>query len=409
MDKVLEQYEAYPYPRRDPEDERHRTWVVSPSHLPEVVHHVFGGRLADDRRLRVLVAGGGTGDSTIAMAKQLAATKAGGEVTYLDMSRASRKTCEERAKVCGLANIRFLNGKLEDVSTLCPGPYDYIDCGGVLHHLESPERGLKALADQLAPDGGIGVMVYGEVGRTGIYHLQELLRRMQLPETLSSQVKIARRLVADLPESHLFKRNILVQTDLADDAGIVDLLLHRRDVAYRVPEIYRLIESASLRLVSFTPSWLYDPRFFLKDPDILARIVALPPHEQAAVTELVTCAMHKHTFYAVRRDNPVVALLTTRDRDAVLIPYFAPVLRDVAAASPGASVTHRDPQGLDISFSVSPPLARVVGLIDGRRTLGEIHAALGGELGGWDGFFEAFEPLYDLLQALGVVHLRHST
>lgn len=319
MDKVHQQYEAYPYPRRDPRDEAERLLVMSPSHLPEVIHHVFGGR-RPDRRLRVLVAGGGTGDSTIAIATQLAADRIGGEVTYLDMSTASRAICEERARIRGLGNLRFVTGRIEDVPSLCPGPYDYIDCCGVLHHLESPERGLEALVDVLAPDGGLGLMVYGETGRTGVYHVQELLRRLTPKETLSGKVDAARRLLADLPETNLFRRNTLVKADLADDAGLVDLLLHPRDVAYRVPDVHRLAASAGLRIASFTPSWLYEPRFVLKDPALLAQAMALLPEEQAAVAELVTCALHKHSFYAVRRENPVVTRLTLADREAVLTP-----------------------------------------------------------------------------------------
>src|SRR5258705_5115071 len=63
-DRVSAQYEAYPYPQRLPQDDKSRLIEGSPSHLKEVDHYVFGGRLiAGERRergpLRVLVAGGG--------------------------------------------------------------------------------------------------------------------------------------------------------------------------------------------------------------------------------------------------------------------------------------------------------------------------------------------------------------
>ena len=408
MDKVHQQYEAYPYPQRDPREEAERLLVMSPSHLPEVVHHVYGGRRPRGRRLRVLVAGGGTGDSTIALAVQLSQDPIGGDVTYLDMSEASRAICEGRARARGLRNLRFVTGRIEDVPALCPGPYDYIDCCGVLHHLESPEHGLGALAEVLAPDGGLGIMVYGETGRTGVYHVQDLLRRLTPEDTLAGKVEAAHRLLADLPETNLFRRNTLVKADLADDAGLVDLLLHPRDIAYRVPEVRRLVASAGLRIASFTPSWLYEPRFLLKDPELLARASARPPEEQAAIAELVTCALHKHTFYAVRRENPVATRLTAADRNAVLMPFFDQVLNEIRSAPPGTPVSHRDRGGLSLTFSLSPPLARAAGLIDGQRSLAQIHAEAGAELGSWEGFFEAFLPLYELLAAVGAVHLRHA-
>ena len=43
-DPVQAQYEAYPYPARDPADEAKRLITGSPSQLPEVNHYLFGGR-----------------------------------------------------------------------------------------------------------------------------------------------------------------------------------------------------------------------------------------------------------------------------------------------------------------------------------------------------------------------------
>ena len=57
-DPVAAQYEAYPYPHRDPKDERTRLVTGSPSQLDELAHYLFRGRL-DVRGFRALVAGGG--------------------------------------------------------------------------------------------------------------------------------------------------------------------------------------------------------------------------------------------------------------------------------------------------------------------------------------------------------------
>ena len=70
---VRAQYEAYPYPARDPADEAHRLITGSPSHILEIEHFVLRGGRAGD--LRALVAGGGTGDGAIMLAQQLADLK----------------------------------------------------------------------------------------------------------------------------------------------------------------------------------------------------------------------------------------------------------------------------------------------------------------------------------------------
>jgi len=42
--QLAAQYEAFPYPRRDPRDEARRLVVGSPGHLREIDYWVFGGR-----------------------------------------------------------------------------------------------------------------------------------------------------------------------------------------------------------------------------------------------------------------------------------------------------------------------------------------------------------------------------
>ncbi|MDF2764452.1 MAG: methyltransferase, partial [Rhodospirillales bacterium] len=52
----------------------------------------------------------------------------------------------------------------------------------MLHHLDDPAAGLAALARALAPGGGLGVMVYGALGRTGVYHAQAMLKMLIDPD-----------------------------------------------------------------------------------------------------------------------------------------------------------------------------------------------------------------------------------
>src|SRR5689334_6783901 len=178
LDEVRAQYEALPYPARDPGDEAVRLITGSPSHILEVNHYLFAGRRNFNRPFRTLVAGGGTGDACIMLAQQLVDRRCPGEVVYLDLSTASRAVCEARAKARGLRNIQFLTGSLLDLPSMPIGSFDYIDCTGVLHHLPDPAAGMQALASVLHPDGGMGVMLYVEYGRSGVYPLQELLRTL---------------------------------------------------------------------------------------------------------------------------------------------------------------------------------------------------------------------------------------
>src|SRR5689334_16212541 len=94
---VAAQYETLPYPSRDPSDETRRLIIGSPSHLAEIEHYLFAGRIPRERPFRALVAGGGTGDATIMLAQQAKEAGLAAEITYLDQSVASRAVAEQRA------------------------------------------------------------------------------------------------------------------------------------------------------------------------------------------------------------------------------------------------------------------------------------------------------------------------
>ncbi|MEK9662587.1 MAG: class I SAM-dependent methyltransferase, partial [Alphaproteobacteria bacterium] len=210
--RVLSHYEGYPYPERDPRDEVRRLVTGSPSALFELNHYVFGGARDLTRPLDALIAGGGTGDAAIMLAQQMKDANVPGTVTHLDISAPSQAIARARAEARGLDNLAFGEGSLLDVAALGLGPFDYIDCCGVLHHLEDPAAGLAALAGALAPDGGIGLMVYGELGRSGVYDVQAMLRKLApYGEDDSARVEAARRLVAALPPTNRFARNPLLQ------------------------------------------------------------------------------------------------------------------------------------------------------------------------------------------------------
>ena len=79
---------------------------------------------------------------------------------------------KQRASIRGLNNITWMHTSLLDLPSLDIGKFDYINCSGVLHHLESPQEGLAALNSVLKQDGAILIMVYAKYGRTAIYQIQ---------------------------------------------------------------------------------------------------------------------------------------------------------------------------------------------------------------------------------------------
>jgi SAM-dependent methyltransferase len=403
---VRAQYEAYPYPPRDPRDEARRLVTGSPSHPLEIDHYIFAGRRDWSRPFRALVAGGGTGDATIMLAQGMADRNCPAEIVYLDVSDASRRIAEARAAQRRLGNIRFITGSLLDAPSF--GPFDYIDCCGVLHHLADPASGLAALVAALAADGGIGIMVYGELGRTGVYPMQAMLRDLtaDLPADLPGRdrLTLARRLVKDLPASNWLRRNPHVSDHLSSDAGLYDLLLHSRDRAYRVPEIYDLLDGAMLRLVSFIEPLRYDPASYLHDPVLRRAATALDAPRRAAFAERLCGSIATHRLYAVRAEN---AADTVARAEA---PTAIPVLRDLdgAAAAAGMSAggaLDAELGGVRVALPLPPLGAAIVARCDGKASLEEILLGLPGQPE-WRGFKVQFDALYRVMNGLNRMLLR---
>lgn len=401
-DRVKAQYEELPYPYRDPQDEKKRLVTGSPSHLAELRHHLFKGGLPAGRPFRVLVAGGGTGDALIMLAQHLADEKVEADIHYLDLSSASRAIAEKRASLRGLTNITFHNGSLLEAGGL--GEFDYIDCCGVLHHLPKPQEGFRALKAALAANGGMGIMVYGTLGRTGVYHMQDMLRMVAADGPAQARIDTARALLADLPETNWLMRNPQIQDHNESDAGLFDLLLHSQDRSYTVPELAKEVAEAGLRIVSFIDPARYQPESYVKDAGIKAALKERDPLERAAFAELAAGNMKKHIVYLTHaeRDEDTVAATTN--------PQSVPVFRDAATQRgfrempPGAQPT-LELDGVKFPLHLPPQAVAILRAINGRRSLAEIHAAMPGNPD-WFQFSAAFQQTFKALHGFGKLFMR---
>jgi SAM-dependent methyltransferase len=350
-DRVRDQYEDLPYPPRNPEDERQRLVTGSPSQTVEIDHYLFAGARDWAEPFRVLVAGGGTGDALIMIAQQLADLGCPADIHYLDLSAASRAIAEERARVRGLTNIEFHTGSLLDAG--CYGAFDYIDCCGVLHHLPDPQAGFRALAGALKPDGGMGIMVYGELGRTGVYHAQEMLRMVAGDGSNAERVGVACKVVDSLPPTNWLKRNQAIGDYKREDAALFDLLLHSQDRAYRVPELAAELDQAGLRPVAFIEPALYNPDTFVRDPELRRRLASMSWLDRCAFAELLSGNLRKHTVYCVPAAQKADTVAKPTDEAApVLKNIDGPALAGAIGPDGGIKVS-----GDGMEMKSAPPLA----------------------------------------------------
>ncbi|MBE7211982.1 MAG: class I SAM-dependent methyltransferase [Gluconacetobacter diazotrophicus] len=372
------QYEDYPYPARDPADEKRRLLVGSPSHLREIDHWVFGAARSASTPLRVLVAGCGTGDAAIMLATQLARAGRPGAVIALDRSDKALAVVRARARARNLDNLRCCRGSLLDLPAEAAGPFDYVDCCGVLHHLPDPAAGLRALEAVLAPGGGMGLMVYAPHGRTGVYMLQDALALLAPPaEPPPARLDVAKRVMRHLPATAWLRANINFGDHIeGGDAGLYDLLLNPRDRAYTIDRFLALLDAAGLEAAALMEPARYDPALLLPDPRLRERAASLSPVDRAVLAESLAGNMNTHVLYAVRRGARPPEPDPMRE-DAVPVPRERP-MEAILSRLDGGNTLPLEFGRLLVPLPL-PALARpVLTLVDGERPVGAILAALAG-------------------------------
>ncbi|WP_420013649.1 class I SAM-dependent methyltransferase [Tateyamaria sp.] len=387
---VQAQYEAYPYPERKPTDERKRLITGSPS-LPVEMDHWLWGRARDwSQPLHALIAGGGTGDGLMQLAQTLTDAGRPYQITYLDMSTAARRIAEKRAAIRKLKNITFVTGSLLDAGQY--GPFDYIDCCGVLHHLPDPQAGFNALAQALTPQGGIGLMVYAPHGRSGVYPLQAAFNQLLQGVEPRKRLKRAKAIFEGLPDAHPFKRNTRLVDHKQGDAGFYDLLLHSSDRPYTITELMGALDGAGLEHVGSPEPMLYDPTKLVGDTEGLDQTAKMQLAENLRGT------FKTHVAYARRKGDVVAPPMG----QGSAIPH----LRNAPAAALSAHVAKTgqitiDTAGEAFTFPVPKSAAPAIAQITGTQTLDAIRQKVGQEAETFQALWSAVE---DALCGAGMMH-----
>lgn len=381
--EVIAQYQAMPYPPRNPSDEHkglRRTWLDD---LPMINHYCFGGEQAFTDGFRALVAGGGTGDATIFLAEQLRATNA--EIVHLDFSEASISIAQQRAEIRGLKNIRWVRDSLLHLPTLDLGEFDYINCVGVLHHLADPDAGLKSLLSVLKRNGAMGLMVYATYGRTGVYQMQSLMKLVNADAQVSAdhaqQIDRTRQILDSLPATNWFKRGEALYGDHRNgDAGIYDLLLHSQDRAYTVGELYEWLVDGHGLNIELTDvdrgMSAYLPHLLMgtHPPKVLDSIRTMPLRKQHQIAELFHGRVQTHSFYLTRSSTCKAAY---GDPDCIPFFFHEPItgmeLADVFGRSKGKPfVLDHAHSGVSITISPGRFGPAILRHIDGQNSFRKI-------------------------------------
>jgi 2-polyprenyl-3-methyl-5-hydroxy-6-metoxy-1,4-benzoquinol methylase len=360
---VRKQYEAYSYPPPIEDAEKFlKKWG------PLTCDPKFAGiQLWPEGRprqdLRILCAGCGSSQAAL-----IALHNPDCAVTGIDLSETSLAHSNRLRDRHSLANLELRQMSLLDVGQLNRS-FDLILCTGVLHHLPNPDAGLKALADVLDPSGSMAIMLYGKAGRAGVYLVQDILRRLGAGQNAEG-LRMARELLKFVPSYHyLISPTGKLPIDLAEDAGIVDMLLHPQDRAYSVPEIMEFVAAAGLIFFGWSDNADYCADRFLSG-EMLERVLALPVAEQWAVVENLTVLNSRHDFFVRKPQNTRFLMRFDTDEYLSYVPHVRSGVR-LAGEANALILTRPSPQGA-VTTPISRSEALLLEQIDGNKSISEI-------------------------------------
>ena len=424
LEEVRNQYESLPYPPRNPDDEKKQLRCMWFDKIDRINFYCFEGKKDLRVNSRVLVAGGGTGDSTIFLAEQLYGTDS--KVVHLDICKASIDIAKKRAEIRGLDNIEWVHESILSIPDIDIGEFDYINCSGVLHHLESPEKGLIALKSVLKDNGAMHIMLYAEYGRSAVYQMQNLIDIINKEENdINNKVANCKKILGNLPNSNWLHHSpqILHEIQTFGDVGIYDLFLHSQDRAYTVPQLYEFVESCDLVLISLPNlsgpgEYVYDPLPYIRDKELHEKVMNMSLKEQQTIAELLCGNIIKHSFYIsnVEKKFPEVS-------DMNLVPCFsldsAPEtnknIYNMIKSSKNGNID-LEFNGVKVNIDCTISNQELFKYIDGKKTIKEIMQSVrksiriqGDNPPSLEKLLEDFKNLFNLLCKYDLLFLRNES
>jgi 2-polyprenyl-3-methyl-5-hydroxy-6-metoxy-1,4-benzoquinol methylase/tetratricopeptide (TPR) repeat protein len=241
---VRSQYEEHPYPRwvRLPKERARK--FLNAFFQAKFPHSAFR-RLANDRKPEILVAGCGTGQHSIEATLQFSADS---RVLAVDLSMASLAYAKRKTMELGIESIDYAQADLLQLKSL-GRTFDVIESVGVLHHMQDPFAGWKALLSLLRPNGLMKIGLYSRLARRDIVRVRKLIREEAVGSS-SRDIRDFRQRLSSLESSEDYGLTTRF-TDFFSISTCRDLLFHVQEHQMDLEEIAVFLKDNELVFLGF--------------------------------------------------------------------------------------------------------------------------------------------------------------
>jgi len=187
---------------------------------------------------KILCAGCGTGEETIALSKLFP----GSEIFAIDISTNSLKKAENLAKKMDVHNVEYMRMSILAELPKLDKKFDLVLSAGVIHHLENPLQGFKNLAEKMEDEGDMVISLYSTYGDF-VYKLEVLSLDILAGKNIEKRKSWAEKLGFDKG---------------TNKASFSDYYLNPQVKTYTIGEVRGFAKSSNLILDSVVPPLFLD-------------------------------------------------------------------------------------------------------------------------------------------------------
>ena len=293
-----EQYNRYIYPK--PSEDLKKDWINNRRFYhgdPNYHwHKLWPEKPYSNKKLYILVAGCGTEQAAI-----LAKCNPNHNFIGVDISKNSLAHQKKLIKKHGIKNLKL---HCNDFRLLkFKKKFDYIISTGVIHHLDDPGSALNYFNQNLANDGVVLLMVYGDKKAYGGNQLKKLFHKINLNQSEDS-IKVVKNIISKLNKDHPAKNFSDGHNDLTHSAGIIDLFLHKKETFFSIKELTSLLSKNGLIIKNFMRGEIKSfARYFGEDQSTFDKIKKLPIEDQWELAQILNWNDRRIDVICCKKEN----------------------------------------------------------------------------------------------------------